>query len=377
MFIHQYIEALFMKTKLILLVSAIMLGSPALANQTITHQADLTYQSAPSEHFSGQAQFVRLPNIATSLDGHAIVQFDKGAVTDWHSHSQGQYLIVTEGEGLTQEWGKPIQTIKKGDMIWCPPNVKHWHGATAHSKMSHIVISPNASNNKVTWLEAVDKNTLPNAKANADRFKQNTPLTAKQLAIVPIASLSAVGELDKLSVAIEHGLSAGLSVDEIQEVFIHQYAYAGFPRALNGINTLQTVIKNLQNQGIIDKQGQSQVAFVDGEQAYQTGVENLTLLTGRTPPDVLAGVAGADYALKAHLFGYLFSRENLSPVNRQLVTLSTLMALGNVNAQLSSHLKNTQNLGVSKQDLYRVIDGVQRILGDEKADNARRVLEGK
>lgn len=53
------------------------------------------------------------------------------------------------------------------------------------------------------------------------------------------------------------------------------------------------------------------------------------------------------------------------------------MALGNVNAQLSSYLKNTQNLGVSKQDLYQVIDGVQKVLGKEKTDNARRVLEGK
>lgn len=162
----------------LMMVGVMSMTSLALANQTITHQADLAYQSAPSEHFSGQAQFVRLPNIATSLDGHAIVQFDKGAVTDWHSHSQGQYLIVTEGEGLTQEWGKPIQTIKKGDMIWCPPNVKHWHGATAHSKMSHIVISPNASNNKVTWLDA-DKIFQNHASPHHNHWHESIILWSK------------------------------------------------------------------------------------------------------------------------------------------------------------------------------------------------------
>lgn len=140
---------------------------------------------------------------------------------------------------------------------------------------------------------------------------------------------------------------------------------------------MQAVLDERKAKGITDNTDTAPVDFVDGTHAYQAGVDNLTVLTGRTPPDVLAGYEGVDYALKAHLFGYLFSRENLSPVNRQLVTLSTLMALGNVNAQLKSHLNNTQNLGIGKNDLYKVINQMQSVLGKEKGDNARAVLEGR
>lgn len=365
------------------LLSAVSLGLTMSAHAQDFHnnhqqhlpKSELTYQSAPSDYFSGKARFARYPSTPESSDGIAIVEFDKGTVTNWHTHSHGQYLIVTSGEGYTQEWGKPVQRIKTGDVVWCPPNVKHWHGASESSAMSHIAIAPNAKENKATWLEKVDLASLPK-DSTQERFFQNTPLTAKQLAIVPIASLSAVGDLEKLKTAIDKGLNAGLGVNEIQELFTHQYAYAGFPRALNGINTLNAVLKERQDKGIADKADNQTVNFAGGDTAYQTGVANLTTLTGRTPPDVLAGYEGVDYALKAHLFGYLFSRENLSPVNRQLVTLSTLMALGNVNAQLKSHLNNTQNLGITKDDLHKVINQMQSVLGKQKGDNARAVLEG-
>lgn len=88
-----------------------------LAEQTTTPYTQHQWTAAPSEHFSGSARFTRLPEIPNSPDGSAIVEFQAGTITDWHSHSQGQYLIVTEGEGRTQEWGKPIQIIKKGDVI--------------------------------------------------------------------------------------------------------------------------------------------------------------------------------------------------------------------------------------------------------------------
>ena len=99
--------------------------SSALAEQIITPYTQHQWTAAPSDHFSGDARFTRLPEIPNSPDGSAIVEFQAGTITDWHTHSHGQYLIVTEGEGRTQEWGKPIQIIKKGDVIWCPPNVKH------------------------------------------------------------------------------------------------------------------------------------------------------------------------------------------------------------------------------------------------------------
>lgn len=104
--------------------------------QQITRAEQLDIQSAPSSNFSGKANFARYPVMPSQGDvAPAIVNFEVGTITNWHTHPHGQYLIVTEGEGRTQEWGKPIQTIHKGDTLWCPPNVKHWHGASEHSAM--------------------------------------------------------------------------------------------------------------------------------------------------------------------------------------------------------------------------------------------------
>jgi quercetin dioxygenase-like cupin family protein len=71
----------------------------------------------------------------------AYVTFEPGARSAWHTHPRGQYLVVTSGVGLTQEWEKPVQTIRPGDIVWCPPGVKHWHGATPGTAMTHLAIT--------------------------------------------------------------------------------------------------------------------------------------------------------------------------------------------------------------------------------------------
>lgn len=83
------------------------------------------------------------------------VTFEPRARTNWHTHPKGQVLIVTEGEGLYQEKGKPAQTIKKGDVINIPENVEHWHGAKADSKMVHIAITNYEGETNAVWLNPV------------------------------------------------------------------------------------------------------------------------------------------------------------------------------------------------------------------------------
>ncbi|RYJ52115.1 cupin domain-containing protein [Flavobacterium petrolei] len=83
------------------------------------------------------------------------VTFEPGARTNWHTHPKGQVLIVLEGEGFYQEEGKPAQSIKRGDVVNIPENVKHWHGATAKSKMAHIAITNFKEDVQVTWLKPV------------------------------------------------------------------------------------------------------------------------------------------------------------------------------------------------------------------------------
>jgi quercetin dioxygenase-like cupin family protein len=83
------------------------------------------------------------------------VTFEPGARSYWHTHNAGQILLVTDGIGYTQEKGKPIRVVHKGDMIICQPNVEHWHGAAPGSSMTHISIIPNADKGVVNWLRPV------------------------------------------------------------------------------------------------------------------------------------------------------------------------------------------------------------------------------
>jgi quercetin dioxygenase-like cupin family protein len=83
------------------------------------------------------------------------VTFEPGARTAWHTHPLGQTLIVTAGCGLVQSWGGEVREIHPGDVIWCPPGEKHWHGATASTAMTHIAIVEKLDGKTVDWMEKV------------------------------------------------------------------------------------------------------------------------------------------------------------------------------------------------------------------------------
>src|SRR5437868_1359227 len=94
------------------------------------------------------------PDHATGMGG-AMVTFEPGARTAWHTHPLGQMLIVTAGCGLVQSWGGPIVKIRPGDVVWCPPGEKHWHGATSKTGMTHIAILESLDGKNVDWMEHV------------------------------------------------------------------------------------------------------------------------------------------------------------------------------------------------------------------------------
>lgn len=110
----------------------------------------------PSTNFTGNAYnfgLVASDSTYNTLVGN--VYFEEGSRSNWHTHAGGQILIITDGEGYHQVEGEPRQTMKKGDVIKCPPNAKHWHGATEKSSLSQMYIVPNTENGIVTWLEPV------------------------------------------------------------------------------------------------------------------------------------------------------------------------------------------------------------------------------
>ncbi|WP_349781713.1 cupin domain-containing protein [Xanthomonas arboricola] len=114
--------------------------------------------AGPADYFTGKVRIdAPFQADAPARVGGATVTFEPGARTAWHTHPLGQTLIVTAGAGRVQEWGKPAQQIRPGDIVWIPPGVKHWHGANATVAMSHIAIAEAQDGSPVTWLEQVSE----------------------------------------------------------------------------------------------------------------------------------------------------------------------------------------------------------------------------
>jgi quercetin dioxygenase-like cupin family protein len=104
------------------------------------------------------------PHGAARASGGSVT-FEPGARTAWHTHPLGQTLIVTAGCGFVQRWDGPLETIRPGDVVWIPAGVKHWHGASPETSMTHIAIQEALDGKVVEWLEQVSDTQYPRAVA--------------------------------------------------------------------------------------------------------------------------------------------------------------------------------------------------------------------
>ncbi len=154
----------------------LFLGGMAMAtdSQSITKSGELGGFEGNSQNFSGKVKVSMMFKSESwrEMIG-ALVEFDKNARSAWHTHTAGQTLIVTEGEILTKVPGQKASIAKKGDVISCPPNVKHFHGATDSSKGAHIAITQEKNGKNTNWLELVSdaeyKEALSEAKSRSVR----------------------------------------------------------------------------------------------------------------------------------------------------------------------------------------------------------------
>ncbi|WBU65166.1 (R)-mandelonitrile lyase [Paracoccus aerodenitrificans] len=123
----------------------------------ITKNGSKPSASGPREYFTGSVRIdAPFATEAPARASGATVTFEPGARTAWHTHPLGQTLIVTFGKGRVQREGGPVEEIGPGDIVWFPPDEKHWHGAAPDCAMSHIAIAEaDGSGNVVAWLEHV------------------------------------------------------------------------------------------------------------------------------------------------------------------------------------------------------------------------------
>jgi 4-carboxymuconolactone decarboxylase len=146
------------------------IGFAASAEETkLVRVPTIDIVDGPAENFTGKVRVQsRFRNDSPSRLGGGLVTFASGARTAWHTHPLGQTLVVVSGTGWVQIEGKAREEIRSGDIVVIPPNVRHWHGATSTSPMSHVAIAEALNDSAVTWFEHVrDSDYLQQPKAAA------------------------------------------------------------------------------------------------------------------------------------------------------------------------------------------------------------------
>ena len=168
-------------------------------------------------------------------------------------------------------------------------------------------------------------------------------------AMSAIACNEAKADYAALAQAINNGLDAGLTVSQIKEALSQLYAYTGFPRSLNALGTLQKVLEQRNAEGKATEKGMEASPLPSNYDALKQGTDVQTQLSGQ--PFNYAFCPAEDYYLKAHLFGDIFARDNLTHADRELITVSALSGLENVMPQLQAHVRGALNMGVTEEQL--------------------------
>jgi alkylhydroperoxidase/carboxymuconolactone decarboxylase family protein YurZ len=209
--------------------------------------------------------------------------------------------------------------------------------------------------------------------------QQNHELNPSEKHIVLIAAFTTTGNLPQLKNALNAGLDAGLTVNQIREELVQLYAYCGFPRSLNGITTFMSLLEERKSKGIHDPEGQVPTAVTGGnESKYEIGRKTLETLTGRPQNGPLIGAnafaPGIDAFLKEHLFADIFGRGVLTYKERELATITVLASLPGLEAQLQAHLGMGMNVRLTEGQLEEAFALLESSIGKQQADAARAVL---
>jgi len=224
-------------------------------------------RNGPAEYFTGSVRIDPLfeANDPSHTSGSSVT-FAPGARTAWHTHPLGQILVVTAGNGRVQRWGGPIEEIRQGDVVWIPPGLKHWHGASPTTAMTTIGIQEHREGKVVDWLEKVSDADYSAPVQGRGSPAAAQPTTARRLmgdfapklreltddvlfgdvwarpelsprdrSLVTISALIAMNRPDQLRSHLARARDNGVTQVEVVEVITHLAFYAGWPNAVTAI----------------------------------------------------------------------------------------------------------------------------------------------
>ncbi len=335
---------------------------------------------SPNPNFTGEVWLAPLSEQKELNVPMANVTFEPGCRNSWHSHKAGQLLIATAGIGYYQEKGKSVRRLFPGDIVEIAPDVVHWHGAAPDSWFAHIAITTNPQDNAAVWLSPVSDVQYREAtnEAEARYAEANKVLTSREQAIVAVASYTGKGDLEHLKAAFVRALEAGMTINEVNEVLIHAYAYCGFPRSLRAIQTFIQVVDEHKANGINDKVGREASIITNSGNRYERGRDVLAEISG-VPADAPKGgyalfAPVIERFLKEHLFADLFERDLLTYRERELATVSILAGVGGVEPMFKSHAAICLHLGIMPEQLSALLNIVETNLGKNYSEPLRIVL---
>lgn len=371
------IKNLFFITMVSISSVAMYAQSPA---ETFRQPYPLGDKFSPNPNFTGEVWLAPLSGKKELNVPMTNVTFEPGCRNSWHSHKAGQLLIATAGIGYYQEKGKPARRLFPGDIVEIAPDVVHWHGAATDSWFAHIAITTNPQDNAAVWLSPVSDAEYLEATTEVEcRYAEaNKVLTLREQAIVAVASYTGKGDLEHLKAAFVRALEAGMTINEVNEVLIHAYAYCGFPRSLRTIQTFMRLVDERKANGIKDKVGREASVITDSGNRYERGRDVLAEISGVPADAPKAGYAlfapVIERFLKEHLFADLFERDLLTYRERELATVSILAGVGGVEPMFKSHAAICLHLGIMPEQLSALLNIVETNLGKNYSEPLRIVL---
>lgn len=369
------------KLFLIAMVCLLSVTGYAQTIDTFRQPYPLGKKLSPNPNFTGEVWLAPLSEQKELNVPMSNVTFEPGCRNSWHSHKAGQMLIATAGVGYYQEKGKPARRLFPGDIVEIAPDVVHWHGAAPDSWFAHVAITCNPQTNAAVWLEPVSDEQYREAVTGSEsRYAEaNHVLTAREQAIVAVASYTGKVDLEHLKLALVEALEAGMTINEINEVLIHAYAYCGFPRSLQAIQTFVQVVNARKANGMNDPIGREASVVNDNRSRYERGRDILAEISGTPASAPKAGYAifapTVERFLKEHLFADLFERDLLTYRERELATVSILAGVGGVEPMAVGHMSICLHLGITSGQLSALLNIVEMNLGASYSEPLRKVLK--
>lgn len=214
--------------------------------------------------------------------------------------------------------------------------------------------------------------------SRAQAMSDELSLNPRQQSIIPIAAFAASGEAAKLETSLIDGLEAGLTVNEIKEVLVQMYAYAGFPRSLNAMFAFMAVLDARKARGIEDAVGREASPVPAGLNRDEYGAKVRATLAGLDeipPPAAWQRFSPTiDAFLKEHLFADIFARDVLDFQSRELATVAALANMGGTQGQLRFHLGAAMNTGLTEAQMRAFVAVLRSEVGEEQAEAASALL---